>query len=82
MPGRLGFAQADDRGQVFINIENRNQIARLDAQAIAALLRGRTPAASSALPVNSQSSPARSGNAACRPAHFGLEPRLTISQLR
>jgi len=63
MPGRLGFAQADDRGQVFINIENRNQIARLDAQAIAALLRGRTPAASSALPVNSQSRPAQPGPA-------------------
>lgn len=63
MPGRLGFAQADDRGQVFINIENRNQIARLDAQAIAALLRGHTSAASSALPVNSQSGPAQHGPA-------------------
>ena len=38
MPGRLGFAEADSRGQVFFNIESRNQIARLDAQSIAALL--------------------------------------------
>jgi hypothetical protein len=38
MPGRLGFAEADGRGQVFFNIVSRNQIARLDAQSIAALL--------------------------------------------
>ena len=38
MPGRLGFAETDGRGQVFFNIESRNQIARLDAQSIAALL--------------------------------------------
>jgi DNA-binding beta-propeller fold protein YncE len=40
MPGRLGFAQTDGNGQVYINIVNRNQIARLDAQSLAALLRG------------------------------------------
>ncbi|MFY9854208.1 MAG: hypothetical protein WAK26_10070 [Terracidiphilus sp.] len=38
MPGRLGFAEADGHGQVFFNIVSRNQIARLDAQSIAALL--------------------------------------------
>jgi DNA-binding beta-propeller fold protein YncE len=63
MPGRLGFAQADSRGQVFINIENRNQIARLDAQAIAALLRSQTSAATSTSPANSQSGPTQSGPA-------------------
>jgi DNA-binding beta-propeller fold protein YncE len=41
MPGRLGFAQADGHGQVFINIVNRNQIARLDAQSLATMLRSR-----------------------------------------
>ncbi|MGA2832134.1 MAG: hypothetical protein ABSE55_03585 [Terracidiphilus sp.] len=46
MPGRLGFAEADGHGQVFFNIVSRNQIARLDAQSIAALL-GR-PAAKTA----------------------------------
>jgi hypothetical protein len=39
MPGRLGFARANGHGQVFINIVNRNQIARLDAESLGAMLR-------------------------------------------
>jgi len=39
MPGRLGFAQTDGNGQVFVNIVNRNQVARIDAQSIASYLR-------------------------------------------
>jgi DNA-binding beta-propeller fold protein YncE len=38
LPGRLGFAQTDGDGQVFINVVNRNQILRLDAQSLASLL--------------------------------------------
>jgi DNA-binding beta-propeller fold protein YncE len=38
MPGRLGFAQSDGNGQVFVLLVDRNQIARLDASGIAALL--------------------------------------------
>jgi DNA-binding beta-propeller fold protein YncE len=38
MPGRLGFAQTDGNGHVFVNIVNRNQVARIDAQSIAAYL--------------------------------------------
>jgi hypothetical protein len=38
MPGRLGFAETDGNGQIFINMVNRNRIVRLDAQSIAALL--------------------------------------------
>ena len=48
MPGRLGFAGTDGRGQVFINVVSRNQIARLDAQAIGALLGRRTGGAAAA----------------------------------
>ncbi|MGA3010790.1 MAG: hypothetical protein ABSD72_11080 [Terracidiphilus sp.] len=51
MPGRLGFAEADGHGQVFFNIQSRNQIARLDAQSIAALLAkpaGKTPSGQTA----------------------------------
>jgi DNA-binding beta-propeller fold protein YncE len=44
---KLGFAQTDGSGAVFINIVDRNQIARLDAQAVAALLRGPDGAAAS-----------------------------------
>jgi len=42
MPGRLGFAQPGGSGDVFVNIVNRDSVARLDAAAIAALLHGET----------------------------------------
>ncbi|HEY1903706.1 MAG TPA: hypothetical protein VGG56_14830 [Terracidiphilus sp.] len=38
MPGKLGFAQSDGNGQVFVLLVDRNQVARLDASAIAELL--------------------------------------------
>ena len=58
MPGNLGFAQSDGNGQVFILIVNRNQVARLDAQAIASLLHRRSDAAAPTQPNPSQPSPA------------------------
>ena len=39
LPGKLGFAQADGKGTVFINITDRNQIASFNAQDFAAQLR-------------------------------------------
>jgi DNA-binding beta-propeller fold protein YncE len=63
MPGKLGFAEADGNGQVFVNIVNRNQIARLDAQAIAALLRRSAAGAASIQPAIAQSNPASSSPA-------------------
>jgi DNA-binding beta-propeller fold protein YncE len=57
MPGKLGFAQTGGNGQVFINIVNRNQIARLDAQAIATFLRGHSAASSQPANVQSVSAP-------------------------
>ena len=59
MPGRLGFAQTDGHGQVFINIVNRNQIARIDAQSLGALLRKQSSAAS-VLDWSHESRPAQS----------------------
>ncbi len=50
MPGQLGFAQSDGNGQVFISVVNRNQIAHLDAGAIATLLRNPTAPSSSDAP--------------------------------
>ena len=51
LSGKLGFAQTDGSGAVFINVVDRNQIARLDAQAVAALLQGHD-GASASLPKN------------------------------
>jgi YVTN family beta-propeller protein len=39
LPGKLGFAQSDGRGQIFINIVDRSQIGYFDAQTIDAALR-------------------------------------------
>jgi len=36
LPGALGFAQADGNGQIYATVSDRNQIIRLDAQAIGA----------------------------------------------
>jgi hypothetical protein len=63
MPGRLGFAQADGHGQVFINIVNRNQIARLDAQSLGAMLRSRP---SPVLDWSHESRPAQSSEGSLR----------------
>jgi DNA-binding beta-propeller fold protein YncE len=38
LPGKLGFAQADGRGEVYVNIVDRNRIAHFDAQSILAQL--------------------------------------------
>jgi DNA-binding beta-propeller fold protein YncE len=38
LPGRLGFAQSDGNGRVFITVSDRNQIMRLDAQAVGSAL--------------------------------------------
>jgi DNA-binding beta-propeller fold protein YncE len=37
--GKLGFAQIDSNGQVYIAVTDRNQILRLDAQAVGSLIR-------------------------------------------
>jgi DNA-binding beta-propeller fold protein YncE len=63
MPGKLGFAEADNNGHVFVNIVNRNQIARLDAQSIGVLIRGRAPDAATIQSGTAQSSPPISGPA-------------------
>jgi DNA-binding beta-propeller fold protein YncE len=38
LPGKLGFAQADGDGRIYITVSDRNQILRLDAQAIGSAL--------------------------------------------
>ena len=39
LPGVLGFAQGDGNGQIYITVPNRNQIIRLDAQAVGSAVR-------------------------------------------
>jgi len=52
MPGRLGFAQADGNGQLFVLIADRNQVARIDAGTIASLLHVQPDAAASTVPAD------------------------------
>jgi DNA-binding beta-propeller fold protein YncE len=47
LPGELGFAQTDGKGRVYVTVRDRNQILRLDGQAVAnALPRMLVPKAS------------------------------------
>lgn len=50
LPGKLGFAQADGSGKVYVNVTDRNQVYRIDAQAIANLLQKQLAAKTSATP--------------------------------
>ena len=40
LSGRLGFAEADGNGRIFVAVADSNQIVRLDAEAIGSTLRG------------------------------------------
>jgi len=40
LSGRLGFAEADGNGRIFVAVADNNQIVRLDAEAIGSTLRG------------------------------------------
>ncbi len=76
MPGRLGFAQADGRGQVFVNLVNRDQIARLDAESVGSLLRNKAGTAPRAdLDWSHESRPAQSSDDSLR--LFALGPDCT-----
>jgi DNA-binding beta-propeller fold protein YncE len=61
--GRLGFAQSDGSGEVYIAVQDRNQIARLSAQTVAAAVQN--------LPQT-----ARSGEAAAIAPTFAKTPLL------
>jgi DNA-binding beta-propeller fold protein YncE len=76
MPGKLGFAQSDGNGQIFALLVDRDQVARLDASAIAALLR-RQPglAPSPLLPANDG---VRSSTGSGTQNSAGQEPAATI----
>ena len=74
MPGRLGFAQTDGHGQIFINIMSRNQVARLDAQSIAALLGRRADRVAAAQTAVAQAAAAHPAPAQPNPAHPNPAP--------
>jgi DNA-binding beta-propeller fold protein YncE len=55
LPGKLGFAASNGAGQLFIILEDRNEIAWIDAAAIEARLHGAPSSAASAQPVPARS---------------------------
>ena len=71
IPGLAGFADTDGNGRVFLNIVNRNQLARLDAQSIASLLHSSTAALA-----NSQPATSEPGSAAPAQAVKAVSPML------
>lgn len=60
MPGKLGFGQSDGNGQIFVLVVDRNQVARLDASAIATLLhQNGNDATPNAEPASAEAGPAK-----------------------
>jgi DNA-binding beta-propeller fold protein YncE len=57
--GKLGYAQADGSGHVYINVTDRNQILSVDAEVVASLLRNREPSQPQAHPSAAAQEPAR-----------------------
>jgi DNA-binding beta-propeller fold protein YncE len=54
LSGQLGYAVVDDNGQIYIAMPDRNQVARIDAPAIAAVLRPQPAENPAAAPAEAQ----------------------------
>jgi DNA-binding beta-propeller fold protein YncE len=54
LSGALGYAVVDDSGQLFIAQTDRNQVVRIDAPAIAAILRPQPPSSENAAPAENE----------------------------
>jgi outer membrane protein assembly factor BamB len=86
LSGTLGFAQADGRGQVFVAVTDRNQMVRLDAEAVAALMRKHptesAPIPAPAEPTSTAPGPTASGPTAPGPSASGAAkqpiPGITV----
>lgn len=76
LSGTLGFAQADGRGQVFVTVTDRNQMVRLDAEAVAALMR-KHPTESAPAPSRPIPAPAEPAPTAPVPANQPM-PGITV----
>jgi DNA-binding beta-propeller fold protein YncE len=66
MFGTLGFAQADGRGQIYVNVTDHNQVIRLDAQTVAGQL-AKPPEPASSTP---ETAPAESQKKADQPVNI------------
>ena len=82
LPGKLGFAQADGNGAVYISVTDRNQVLRLDAEAVAALLQEQHTdnASSPPIPPPTDLSADPSVNSSARNASF--TPAVTVDWSR
>jgi DNA-binding beta-propeller fold protein YncE len=61
LPGLLGFAQGDGNGQIYVTVPDRNQIIRLDAQAVSSLIQRRLSARPATSIKASSTQPAQRG---------------------
>ncbi len=78
MPGKLGFAQSDGNGQIFVLFVDRNQVARLDASAIAALLHRNAEATATPQTelASAEAGPSQAGNAKDNPSPEEAAPTV------
>ncbi len=64
LSGQLGYAVVDDNGQIYIALPDRNQVARIDAPAIAAAMRPQPAENPAAAPAEAQGAEAAGPGAA------------------
>lgn len=64
LSGQVGYAVADENGQIFIALPDRNQVARIDAQAIANAMRPQPAENTATAPAEGQSADSSGASAA------------------
>jgi hypothetical protein len=75
LPETLGFAQADQRGNLFVNAPERNRILRFDAQTVASLLPKKTDGNADASPSSNAPESANVSDPATAPASASAPAR-------
>jgi DNA-binding beta-propeller fold protein YncE len=75
LPETLGFAQADQRGSLFVNAPERNRILRFDAQTVASLLPKKTDGNADASPSSNAPESANVSDPATAPASASAPAR-------
>jgi DNA-binding beta-propeller fold protein YncE len=81
LSGKLGFAQADGNGAVYISVTDRNQVHRLDAEAVAALLQEQHTDAFSP-PIPPPTDPSADPSVNSSPSNASFTPAVTVDWSR
>ena len=82
LSGKLGFTLADGNGAVYINITDRNQVLRINAEAIAALLQEKQTAIASTPPIHPPADPSATSAENSSASNASFTPAATVDWSR